>query len=155
MRLRGHSCGPVPAVRTVETVSATSYWKDIPAQIIRQAGLINLVVQGNAAVTAAQMKQQIHQLAAAAAAAASAYPAALAAQLAAASSGAFPQDFAASALAGPGGLLPYSTSQGMALPAQGSACRAQSSIAWYSCFLCLTSKSMQQEDPSLNIDRCS
>ena len=55
--------------------------------------------QGNAAATAAQMKQQIHQLAAAAAAAASAYPAALA-QLAAASSGAFSSDFAAaSALA--------------------------------------------------------
>ncbi len=67
--------------------------------------------QGNAAATAAQMKQQIHQLAAAAAAAASAYPAALA-QLAAASSGAFSSDFAAaSALAAvtllicPGGTI--------------------------------------------------
>jgi hypothetical protein len=111
-------------------------------------------MQGNAAATAAQMKQQIHQLAAAAAAAASAYPAALAAQLAAASSGAFPQDFAASALAGSGGLLPYSTSQGMALPEQGSACRAQLLIAWYNCFHCLTSNSMQQKDLGLNIDRC-
>lgn len=86
---------------------------------------MSFVVQGNAAATAAQMKQQIQQLAAAAAAAASAYPAALAAQLAAASSGAFQQDFAASALAGSGGLLPYSTSQGMALPEQNSgACRS-------------------------------
>ncbi len=89
-----------------------------------------MAVQGNATATAAQMKQQIHQLAAAAAAAASAYPAALAAQLAAASSGGFPQDFSASALAGSGGLLPYSTPQGRALPEHRSgACSTHSSAA--------------------------
>ena len=78
--------------------------------ILRQYVLLPL--QGSAAATAAQTKQQIQQLAAAAAAAASAYPAALA-QLAAASSGAFAPDFAAvSALAGGPGLLPYSGAPG-------------------------------------------
>lgn len=69
-------------------------------------------MQGTAAATAAQMKQQIHQLAAAAAAAASAYPAALA-QLAAASSGAFSSpDFVGALAAGGPGILPYSAAVG-------------------------------------------